>query len=72
MNHRHILSLAIGSLLVLGGVSGTAQAADSKNMEKCFGIAKAGKNDCSSSISAHACVGQGVKDGDTMDFLAVP
>ena len=41
-------------------------------MEKCFGIAKAGKNDCSSNKSAHACAGQATKDKDPMDFVAVP
>ncbi|WP_297505854.1 DUF2282 domain-containing protein [Ferrovum sp.] len=68
---QSILSAAIGSLLVMGLVSGNAMAADSK-MEKCFGIAKAGKNDCSSNKSAHSCAGQATKDGDPMDFVAVP
>jgi uncharacterized membrane protein len=71
MNKRQLLSTAIGSLLVLGLGSGTAVAADAK-MEKCFGIAKAGKNDCSSNKSAHACAGQATKDRDSMDFVAVP
>jgi uncharacterized membrane protein len=34
------------------------------NMEKCFGIAKAGKNDCSSNKSAHSCAGQATKIHD--------
>ena len=71
MNNTHgILSAAIGSLLVMGLVSGNAVAAD--KMEKCFGIAKAGKNDCSSKKSAHSCAGQATKNGDPMDFVAVP
>ena len=72
MDNRHILSAAIGSLLALGLVSGPAYAADSKNMEKCFGIAKAGKNDCSSNKSAHSCAGQAARDNDPLDFVAVP
>lgn len=72
MNNTHnILSAAIGSLLVMGLVSGNAMAADMK-MEKCFGIAKAGKNDCSSNKSAHSCAGQATKNNDPMDFVAVP
>jgi uncharacterized membrane protein len=72
MNNTHsILSAAIGSLLVMGLVSGNAMAAD-QNMEKCFGIAKAGHNDCSSNKSAHACAGQATKNNDPMDFVAVP
>ncbi len=73
MNNSHILYAAIGSLLVLGLTSGNANAADKKvEMEKCFGVAKAGKNDCSSNKSAHSCAGQGTKNNDTMDFVAVP
>jgi len=73
MNNNHLLSAAIGSLLVLGLTSGNAMAADKKmDSEKCFGIAKAGKNDCSSNKSAHACAGQATKNNDPMDFVAVP
>jgi uncharacterized membrane protein len=73
MNNSHILSAAIGSLLVLGLASGNANAADKKvEMEKCFGIAKAGMNDCSSNKSAHSCAGQATKNNDPMDFVAVP
>jgi uncharacterized membrane protein len=42
------------------------------DMEKCFGVAKAGKNDCSSNKSAHSCAGQATKNKDPMDFVAVP
>ncbi len=73
MNNHHLLSAAIGSLLVLGLASGNASAADKKmEMEKCFGVAKAGKNDCSSNKSAHSCAGQASKNNDPMDFVAVP
>jgi len=72
MYKRQIVSVAIGSLLALGLV-GNASAADKKmDMEQCFGIAKAGKNDCSSNKSAHSCAGQGTKNNDPMDFVAVP
>jgi uncharacterized membrane protein len=70
MKNHQILSVAIGGLLALG-LAGNAAAAD-KNMEKCFGIAKAGMNDCSSNKSAHSCAGPATKNGDPMDFVAVP
>ena len=73
MNNHHSLSAAMGSLLVLGLASGSANAADNKvEMEKCFGVAKAGMNDCSSNKSAHSCAGQATKNNDPMDFVAVP
>ena len=73
MDNRRMITAAIGSLLMLGLVSGNAMADDKKmDMEKCFGVAKAGKNDCSSNKSAHSCAGQATKDRDSMDFVAVP
>ena len=72
MKNHQILSVAIGGLLALG-LAGNAVAADKKvEMEKCFGIAKAGMNDCSSNKSAHSCAGQATKSNDPMDFVAVP
>ena len=72
MEKSKMLSLAIGSLLAIGLV-GNASAADKKmDSEKCFGIAKAGMNDCSSNKSAHSCAGQGTKNNDPQDFVAVP
>lgn len=73
MKNSQIISTAIGSLLVLGLASGNAVAADKKmEMEKCFGIAKAGKNDCASNKSMHSCAGQATKNNDPQDFVAVP
>lgn len=73
MNNNQILTAAIGSLLMLGLTSGNANAADKKmDAEKCFGVAKAGKNDCSSNKSGHSCAGQATKNNDAMDFIAVP
>ncbi len=72
MQSSKILSIAIGSLLAIG-LTGNASAADKKvEMEKCFGVAKAGMNDCSSNKSAHSCAGQATKNNDPQDFVAVP
>ena len=72
MDNRQILSVAIGGLLALG-LAGNASAAEKKmEMEKCFGVAKAGMNDCSSNKSAHSCAGQATKNNDPMDFVAMP
>lgn len=67
-----LLSAAIGSLLALGLSSTSANAANKPEMEKCFGIAKAGKNDCATKKSSHSCAGQAKKDRDPTDFVTVP
>ena len=62
-----ILAAAVSSLLV---VSATAFAADEGNSEKCYGVAKAGKNDCAG--AAHACAGQSTKDASAKEFIKLP
>jgi uncharacterized membrane protein len=62
-----ILAAAIGSVFML---SATAFAADDANTEKCYGVAKAGKNDCAG--GAHACAGQSSKDKSAREFIALP
>lgn len=59
MNTRQIASGALASVLAMGLLSG-AQAADekTKEKEKCYGIAKAGSNDCANLSGSHSCAGQ--------------
>lgn len=63
MNQRFVASSALASVLALGLLSGT-QAADDKgaSKEKCYGIAKAGQNDCANLAGTHSCAGQSKAD----------
>ena len=40
------------------------------NLEKCYGVAARGKNDCAE--GAHSCVGQATHDRDKASFVLVP
>ena len=55
---RLILSSALASVMAAGLVA--PAAAQSK--EKCYGIAKAGQNDCSNLSGTHSCAGQSKVD----------
>ena len=68
MRNSHILSAAIGSLLVLGLVSGNANAADKKDMEKCFGIAKAGMQLLRQQQQRALLCGTGDQNNDPQDL----
>ena len=59
MNSRLIASSALASVLAMGLLS-AANAADDKaaGKEKCYGIAKAGSNDCANLSGTHSCAGQ--------------
>lgn len=65
-----IISTAMTSLLALGAITASAQAADEANTEKCYGIAKAGKNDCAA--NGHACAGQAKTNADGKEWIKVP
>jgi uncharacterized membrane protein len=64
-----LLAAAIGSVMTLGA-NLSAVAADDANTEKCYGVAKAGKNDCAG--AKHACSGQGMKDRDANEWVKLP
>lgn len=58
MKSNPIISSALFAALSLGLVS-HASAADEKGAkEKCFGITKAGQNDCANLSGSHSCAGQ--------------
>ena len=58
MNHSLVASAALASVLAMGLLD-AAQAQDAaKDKEKCYGIAKAGANDCANLSGSHSCAGQ--------------
>jgi uncharacterized membrane protein len=66
---RTLMLSAIGGLVALA-TTGTAVAADKPAMEKCYGIVKAGKNDCQTNSSA--CAGTAKKDGQKDAWIYLP
>ena len=70
-NRSLIASTAISSLLALGalGVATSANAAEGAK-EKCYGVAKAGQNDCAA--NGHSCQGQAKADNDPTEWKYVP
>jgi uncharacterized membrane protein len=68
MDHKPLLAAAVAGLLALGANTALAQ---SKNQEKCWGVAKAGQNDCGSNKTAHSCAGHSKMDYDPNDFKVV-
>ncbi|MBI3368913.1 MAG: DUF2282 domain-containing protein [Burkholderiales bacterium] len=60
MNQRLILSSALASALALGLVG--QASAQAKEKEKCYGVVKAGQNDCANISGSHSCAGQSKAD----------
>ena len=71
MNKRQALIAAALATVCATSVS-VAQAADSnKDKEKCYGIAKAGQNDCAAANGSHSCAGQSKTDNGAGDWKFV-
>lgn len=71
IDRKALLIAAMGSVLALN----VADAMDGKDgkagaKEKCYGVAKAGKNDCGA--NGHSCAGQAAKDADGKEWIYVP
>ena len=62
---RVSIAAALAAALVLPAAA-QAQGA----MEKCYGVAKAGKNDCQTAASS--CAGTSKKDAQTDAWISVP
>lgn len=69
MNQRAMIAAAAASLMSLSMAAGSAVA---QEKEKCFGIAKAGQNDCANLAGTHSCAGQSKVDMDKGEWKYVP
>lgn len=69
MNKRQALIAA--ALATVCATSFAAQSAAPAEKEKCFGIAKAGQNDCAASNGAHSCAGQAKTDNGGSEWKYV-
>lgn len=61
MSNRTLITAAAASLMSLAMLS-VPVAAQAAAKEKCFGIAKAGQNDCANLSGSHSCAGQSKVD----------
>jgi uncharacterized membrane protein len=63
-----LLHTAIAGVIALAAAQ--AAEAQDKDREKCYGIAKAGQNDCGT--AAHTCAGKAKKDNAPDEWKYVP
>ncbi len=72
MVSRQTLNMLLASAVALTVAgAGTAAHAQSEK-EKCYGVVKAGKNDCAAAGGSHACAGSAPTDALGDEWVAVP
>jgi uncharacterized membrane protein len=68
MKQANLIATTATAVMLMALASVPAAAADK---EKCFGIAKAGQNDCASTTGVHSCAGQSKVDMDKSEWKYV-
>lgn len=71
MDKRLLLQTAVASVLALSATLASTAALADEAKEKCFGVSKAGKNDCATKGGTHSCAGQTKADNDPADWKFV-
>jgi uncharacterized membrane protein len=66
MTNKILVASALAAVVSMSAI-GSSQAADN---EKCYGVAKAGKNDCQT--ATHSCAGTSTTDADGASWIYLP
>ncbi|MDR3477320.1 MAG: DUF2282 domain-containing protein [Gammaproteobacteria bacterium] len=65
-----VANATLTAILAIGIASVSAQAADAPKTEKCYGVAKAGLNDCN--YGKNGCAGSAKTDGEKGAWITTP
>lgn len=66
--HKIIIASCLLSAVALPAIA----ADEAASREKCYGVAKAAKNDCASKDGKHSCAGQSTRDSDPNEWVYAP
>jgi len=74
MNSRDALNagimLAVAGAMIAAVAASVRHGSGTFERERCYGVAKAGQNDCANAV--HSCAKQAQADGDRSEWVAVP
>ncbi len=71
MNRRNLAAVgAIAAVAAVAAIAGNTQVAQAADQEKCYGVVKAGQNDCQTATSS--CQGTSKVDGQKDAWVFVP
>lgn len=72
VSKKTINTLLAGAVaLTIAGAANTANAMGD-DQEKCYGVVKAGQNDCANAANTHSCAGHAATDGESGEWVALP
>jgi uncharacterized membrane protein len=71
MKTKNIL-FAIGLIAISSAANAVEDEKEHAKKEKCYGVVKAGKNDCSAADGSHSCAGYAKIDASGKDWVLLP
>ena len=71
MNLKNLAAAVAGAVALTAFASPSFAADTTKATEKCYGIAKAGENECASANGSHGCHGKSTVDYDGNEWKKV-
>lgn len=71
MNKKNLLSSFVLGVSAFA-ITASPALAQKPKMEKCHGVVKAGKNDCSDLKRSHSCAGAAKVDGSPDEWILLP
>jgi uncharacterized membrane protein len=72
MSIKTMITAGLVAGAVVLAASNAAKAEVAADKEKCYGVAKQGKNDCASADKAHSCMGHATVDASANEWIALP
>ncbi|MBC3934575.1 MULTISPECIES: BufA1 family periplasmic bufferin-type metallophore [Undibacterium] len=72
MSNKTLIAMALAGLVTSAVAVAADDAKAPAKTEKCYGVAKAGQNDCATKSGTHSCAGQAKKDNDPGEWKKVP
>ena len=69
-NETALMNAMLAAIVAVGSLGLAADAVAADKGEKCYGVAKAGKNDCQTAVSA--CAGSSKQDANPSAFIYLP
>ena len=72
VSKKTVNTLLAGAVALTMAGAATQAHAIPADKEKCYGVVKAGQNDCGNAAKTHSCAGHAATDGDGGEWLALP
>jgi uncharacterized membrane protein len=72
MDKKTLIAGMIAGAVGFAAAAQAAMPAPHTNDERCYGVVRAGMNDCANAADTHGCHAKSEKDGDPGEYVMVP